>query len=229
MCTSSVMIFIARANSAAREMSTSLINAGVEVEEFIREGITAGCTHADMARLLQRQTIAVRDTRGLSTRSVRQYCHIMGIRRSSHLTDDEVDQVVERAVSEVGPSYGTRTLAGYIRSHGTTIGERRIRSSKIRVAPGYVRRRDEQSYRLLNPIPYYAQYHGHKLNIDQNEKLTRYGAASDGYSGQMMKVITMPVKNPIIIYGDLFRFDIVAYYIACVINCTLFDQSNNNH
>ncbi len=204
-------------------MSASLINAGVEVEEFIREGIMAGFTHADMARLLQRQTMAVRgtNTRGLSTRSVRRYCQIMGISRSSHLTDDEVDRVVERAVSEVGPSYGRRTLAGYIRSHGTRIGERRIRSSMIRVAPAYVRRRDEQSYRLLNPIPYYAQYHGHKLHIDQNEKLTRYGvthvAASDGYSGQMMKVITMPVKNPIIIYEDLFRFDIVAYYIIILL------------
>lgn len=62
----------------------------------------------------------------------------------------------------------------------------------------------------MNPTPYYAEYYGHKLHIDQNEKLVRFGvthvAASDGYSGKLLGIISMPVKNPVLIYDDLFRY-----------------------
>ena len=48
------------------------------------------------------------------------------------------------------------------------------------------------------------------MHIDQNEKLVRFGvthvAASDGYSGKLLGIITMPVKNPVLIYDDLFRY-----------------------
>ena len=39
------------------------------------------------------------------------------------------------------------------------------------VTPTYIEHRQQHTYRLMNPIPYYAQYHGHKLHLDQNEKL----------------------------------------------------------
>ena len=64
-------------------------------------------------------------------------------------------------------------------------------------------------FRLLNPIPYYAQYYGHKLHVDQNEKLVRYGVTHVAAAGgKLINIITMPIKNPIVItyvYEQLYR------------------------
>ena len=56
---------------------------------------------------------------------------------------------------------------------------------------------------------YYAEYFGYKLHIDQNEKLIRFWvthvAASDDYSGKLLGIISMPVKNYFTIYDELSR------------------------
>lgn len=120
-----------------------------------------------------------------------------------------MDDAVERAVSQVGPSYRRRTLTGLLRSdhEGVIVGEQRVRSSMRRITPTYIERRRQHTYRQLNPAPYNAEYTGHKMHINQNEKLVRFGvthvAASDGYSGKILSIITMLVKNPILIYEDL--------------------------
>ncbi len=61
-----------------------------------------------------------------------------------------------------------------------------------------------------NPLPYCAKYFGHKLHIDQNEKLTYFGvthvAAIDGYSGLVVGHIIMPIKNNVAVYRDLFMY-----------------------
>ena len=61
----------------------------------------------------------------------------------------------------------------------------------------------------MNPIPYRADYFGHKLHIDQNEKLVMFGVthicAVDGYSGKIVEFVTMPVKNNVEIYAHFFR------------------------
>lgn len=79
----------------------------------------------------------------------------------------------------------------------------------IRVAPIYSQQRRSYTYRQFNPMPYYAEYHGHKLHLDQNEKLVNFGithvAACDGYSGKLLGLVTMPVKNSLLIYDELFR------------------------
>lgn len=79
------------------------------------------------------------------------------------------------------------------------MGEQRIRQSLRRVAPVYIQHRYTNSYHQLNPTPYYAEYYGHKMHLDQNEKLIRYGvthvAASDGYSGKILGIVSMPTKN----------------------------------
>ena len=45
------------------------------------------------------------------------------------------------------------------------------------------------------------------MHINQNEKLAQFGVthgtASDGYSGKILSIITMQVKNPVLIYEDL--------------------------
>ena len=88
------------------------------------------------------------------------------------------------------------------------------------MTPAYIQHRHHHSYRLFNPTPYYEEYFGHKLHVDQNEKLVRFGvthvAASDGYSGKILGIISMPIKNNSIIYEDLYRYSLTDhnnYYI----------------
>ena len=78
--------------------------------------------------------------------------------------------------------------------------------------------------RQLNPVPYSAEYFGHKVHIDQNEKLVMYGVthvcARDGYSGKVVAFITMPIKNNIEIYEHLFRYlFITTLFILRTLHC----------
>ena len=69
--------------------------------------------------------------------------------------------------------------------------------------------RQTDTARLQNPIPYSASYFGHKLHIDQNEKLGMYGVthicAVDGFSGRIVAFALMPMKNNVEIYKHIFR------------------------
>ena len=77
------------------------------------------------------------------------------------------------------------------------------------MAPEYHALRQQTAARRANPIPYYAEYFGHKLHVDQNEKLVMYGvthvAAIDGFSGKVVRTSTMPIKNNQLIYEQIFR------------------------
>ena len=72
-----------------------------------------------------------------------------------------------------------------------------------RVNPRQHHERQTSITRHLNPVPYYAEYFGHKLHLDQNEKLIRYGVteviAVDGYSSFI--TATSVSKN---FFGDHF-------------------------
>ena len=60
----------------------------------------------------------------------------------------------------------------------------------------------------MNPIPYCADYFGHKLHIDQNEKLVTFGVTFVLWMAIMEKIVefvTMPVKNNVEIYAHFFR------------------------
>ena len=113
-------------------------------------------------------------------------------------------------VPQVDPAYGRRTLTGLLRSEGVTVGEQRVRQALRRVAPIYIQHRRVNSYHQFNPTPYYAEYFGHKIHLDQNEKLINFGithvAASDGYSGKLLGITTMPTKNNLVIYEELYRY-----------------------
>lgn len=99
-------------------------------------------------------------------------------------------------------------MTGYLRSKGFNIGERRVRQAMMTAAPYYQDKRRTNTARQTNPIPYYAEYFGHKLHMDQNEKLGEYGVthvmASDGYSGKIVGATSMPVKNNILIYDNVY-------------------------
>ena len=100
-------------------------------------------------------------------------------------------------------------MKGYLQAGGLRVGDKRIGRILRQVAPGYHGKRQQLGHRQINPVPYYAQYPGHKMHVDQNEKLVMYGTthvlAIDGYSGFILGLITMPVKNNLIIYNQLFR------------------------
>ena len=70
--------------------------------------------------------------------------------------------------------------------YGVSIGQNRIGKALSRAAPHYHQRRKSNTARMTNPILYRANYFGHKLYLDQNEKLEMYGvthvAAIDGNS-----------------------------------------------
>jgi len=97
-------------------------------------------------------------------------------------------------------------LIGYIdqKVNRAFASERRVGCSLRRVVPYYHNHRQRGTERQLNPQPYTAEYHGHKLHMDQNEKLATYGVvhdcAIDGYSRYIPAFVCMPVKNNVIIF-----------------------------
>ena len=100
-------------------------------------------------------------------------------------------------------------MTGLLASQGIRVGEQRVRESLQLAHPGYHHARREATARQTNPIPYSADYFGHKLHVDQNEKLVMFGVthvcAVDGYSSKIVGFITMPVKNNVEIYTHLFK------------------------
>lgn len=59
-------------------------------------------------------------------------------------------------------------------------------------------------------MPYYAAYVGHKLHMDQNEKMAMFGVtyvlAIDSYSGKLVGHAIMPKKNNLIIYEEVYKW-----------------------
>lgn len=64
-------------------------------------------------------------------------------------------------------------------------------------------------------MPYYAAYMGHKLHMDQNEKMAMFGVtyvlAIDGYSGKLVGHAIMPKKKTISSYMRKFTSEYVLY------------------
>lgn len=109
-------------------------------------------------------------------------------------------------------------MTGYLRQkHSLAIGETRISKALSTVSPVYTAQRRTQARRAINPIPYRADYFGHKLHMDQNEKLVMYGvthvAAIDGHSRFVVATSTMPVKNNLTIYREIYRFVSLDFFL----------------
>ena len=111
---------------------------------------------------------------------------------------------------QVGPVYGRKTMTGLLASQGLKVSQARVGESLRRTNPQYHQKRCTSAAVRLNPFPYTADYFGHKVHVDQNEKLVMYGVthvcAKDGYSGMVVGFITMPVKNNMEIYAHLYRY-----------------------
>lgn len=66
-------------------------------------------------------------------------------------------------------------MTGFLASQGVRVGTKRVGESLARVNPYYHQKRVTRTERQTNPIPYTAKYFGHKVHIDQNEKLILFG------------------------------------------------------
>lgn len=108
--------------------------------------------------------------------------------------------------------YKRRLLKGVLESNGIKVAEARVAKPLRRVAPVEYQQRRHDTLDKLNPVPYSSLYYGHKLHIDQNEKLKMFGVthvvAKDGYSGKIVAFSTMPVKNNLVIYETIYRYDL---------------------
>lgn len=173
-----------------------------EIEAMVRDGRT----HEEISQYLQQ---AMPRVGGLSSRSVRCFCSSRSIHYRSRLDTPNLDRVIRSRVSQVGHSYGRRTLHGLLRSEGICVSQRRVGDSLGRVFPQARHQRASTMNRHINPVPYTASYFGEKLHFDQNEKLSIYGVvhvlAVDGFSRKLVGFITIPKKNPILIYRFLYR------------------------
>ena len=94
-------------------------------------------------------------------------------------------------------------MTGHIKhSTGLRLGVNKVGQALKRVNPQNRRERQTSTTRHLNPIPCYAEYFGHKLHLDQNEKLIRYGVteviAEDGYSSFLTAKAVVTLRNVII-------------------------------
>ncbi|XP_064383624.1 uncharacterized protein LOC135351363 isoform X2 [Halichondria panicea] len=180
----------------------------MDVDEVF-EMVTSGMTHEDISNTLKTRFPGIR---GFSARSVRRFCSENGIHKPDSA---QVDAVVECAVTEVGHVYGRRMLKGVLESKGIKVSEKRVSESLQRVAPLQYDQRRNDTLDRTNPLQYSALHFGHKLHIDQNEKITMFGAthivARDGYSGKIIAYCTMPVKNNLAIYDSILRSSTKTY------------------
>ena len=110
-------------------------------------------------------------------------------------------------------------VKGYKASCGITAGDNCIGKALSIASPLYQVQRNTNTARQTNSYPYHADYFGHKLYMDQNEKLAMYGltevSACDGYSGKIVAFATMPVKSNVLIYENVYRYSIQQFFNYC--------------
>ena len=103
--------------------------------------------------------------------------------------------------------------------------ERQLKRLLPAVAPVGHYARQTSSVDRSNPAVYSARYFGHKMHIDQNEKLIYFGVtyvmACDGFSGKIASGAVMLCKNNLIIYEEVYR--------AAVLEFGLWDQICVDH
>ncbi|CAL9696619.1 unnamed protein product [Knipowitschia caucasica] len=178
--------------------------AGLEAfADIITRCFESGQTHAEISTSLQKLGLSK-----CSVMSVRRFCLNHQLQRKRHVTDAQLEIAITSSIEKTGPSYGRKFMTGYLSSVGVRTGESRVGKILREVHQPYneLRRRGARN---LNPVPYYAGYMGHKLHIDQNEKLGMFGAthvvAIDGFSSKIVAQATMPVKNNLVIYDQVYR------------------------
>ena len=92
---------------------------------------------------------------------------------------------------KVGPTYERKMMKGYLaQKYKVNISQKRLADVLKAVAPNYHVRRQTDTARQTNIIPYRADYFGHKLYVDQNKKLEMYGVVHVVATGGHSRYIT---------------------------------------
>ena len=95
-------------------------------------------------------------------------------------------------------------MTGFLR----TMDSLRVGEALRPFNPQYHIVRRDSTTQSLNLIPYSAHYFGHKIHIDQKEKLVMYAVthvpAIYGYSSKVVAFITTPIC--IEIYSHLYKY-----------------------
>ena len=94
-------------------------------------------------------------------------------------------------------------MTDLLRSKGICVSEQNVRQSLKRLDPVSHQISHKTGGRSLNPKCYNANYFGHKVHMDQNEKPKMFRVtnvmAGNGYSGMIVVFSTVPAKNNLII------------------------------
>jgi hypothetical protein len=116
-------------------------------------------------------------------------------------------------------------MKGYLLSKGIPVSEHMLRTTLPSAAPGAHIQRQSDGLERANPHLYVARYFGHKLHVDQNEKMAMFGItyvlARDGYSGKIVGSSVMPAKNNLTIYEEVYR--------QLTLDYGLFDELRVDH
>ncbi|XP_067272632.1 uncharacterized protein [Pseudorasbora parva] len=114
---------------------------------------------------------------------------------SSESSDSNITRKRKRA------SFGRKMMTGYLASKGLRVSERRVGSALRQVHQPYHQARLQ--------VPTSSVVCLFSLNTNQNEKLVMFGVthviAVDGYSYKVVGHATMPVKNNLTIYEEVYR------------------------
>lgn len=126
----------------------------------------------------------------------------------------------------MGGAYGRKMMKGYLRGcKGINVSEQKLKGIMPSLAPVDHCLRQSNATERKNPAIYSARYFGHKIHMDQNEKLVQYGVtfvmARDGYSGKIVGAAVMPQKNNETIYANV--------YVAAITEYGLWDQVRVDH
>ncbi|XP_060774401.1 uncharacterized protein LOC132884562 [Neoarius graeffei] len=182
----------------------------------IKELFESGKTHAEISNALQQM-----GAERCSKMSVRRFCSTHNLKRKRHVTDTELERAVIGSIWETGPSYGRKFMTGYLATQGVRAAECRVGDTLREVHRPY-HELQRQGARNINLVPYHAAYMGHKLHMDQNEKLVMiHVLAIDGFSSKVVAHCSMPIKNNLVIYEEVYR--------SAVVNHGMWDQVRVDH
>ena len=100
---------------------------------------------------------------------------------------------------KVGGNHGRKMMTARLRSMGVSISERKVGNALKKICPSTQAERCMQAGRSFNPKVYKVEYFGHKLHVDQNDKLGMYDVthvvACDRYSEMITGYMTMAIKT----------------------------------